>query len=138
MQNTAMLSPAAPALLRVGGRKAVKVDARKDRSGRALQFSNWRFDCKVSAEDTAGAYCIYDTARTARGGPPMHVHHSQDEWFLVRDGEFKFVIGDETFQLKPGDTLLGPRGVPHALCKFERNKRSPHRLYPRRRDRNAV
>jgi mannose-6-phosphate isomerase-like protein (cupin superfamily) len=118
MQNTAMLSPAAPALLRVGGRKAVKVDAREDRSGRALQFSNWRFDCKVSAEDTAGAYCIYDTARTARGGPPMHVHHSQDEWFLVRDGEFKFVIGDETFQLKPGDTLLGPRGVPHAFASL--------------------
>lgn len=48
----------------------------------------------------------------------MHVHHSQDEWFLVRDGEFKFVIGDETFQLKPGDTLLGPRGVPHVFASL--------------------
>ena len=117
-QNIATISVPASALLGDRGRKTVKVDAGKDRSGRALQFSNWRFDCKVSAEDTAGDYCIYDTVRTAKGGPPMHVHYSQDEWFLVRDGEFLFVVGDETFRLGPGDTLLGPRGLPHAFASL--------------------
>lgn len=118
MQNTPTLSVPAPALFSGAARKTVRVNAGSDRFGRALQFSDWRFDCKVSAADTAGDYCIYDTLRTAKGGPPMHVHRRQDEWFLVRDGEFKFVIGDEAFRLMPGDTLLGPRGVPHAFVSL--------------------
>ncbi len=99
-------------------RKVVKVDAGRDRNGAPLQISGWRFECKVSAQDTKGEYCIYDTVRTAKGGPPMHVHRHQDEWFLVRDGEFVFVIGEQSFHLKPGDTLLAPRGIPHAFASL--------------------
>ena len=33
------------------------------------------------------------------------------------DGEFKFQVGEETFQLKAGDSLFGPTGVPHAFVK---------------------
>jgi mannose-6-phosphate isomerase-like protein (cupin superfamily) len=104
---------------RVG--KAVQVAAGEDRFGAALQFSNWRFDCKISAKDTEGDYCIYDTIRTAKGGPPLHVHHGQDEWFFVREGEFIFKVGDETFRLKSGDSLLGPRKVPHAFASLSNN-----------------
>ena len=98
--------------------KAVKVDAGQDRGGAALQIADWRFECKVSGQDTDGGYCIFDTIRTGRGGPPLHVHHDQDEWFYVRDGEFVFMVGDETFHLKPGDSLLGPRRVPHAFASI--------------------
>lgn len=96
----------------------VHVPAGRDRFGAILQLANWRFECKVSSHDTAGDYCIYDTIRTARGGPPMHVHHSQDEWFYVREGRFIFKIGEETFHLEPGDSVLGPRQVPHAFASL--------------------
>jgi mannose-6-phosphate isomerase-like protein (cupin superfamily) len=89
-----------------------------DRFGVALQFSNWRFDCKVSAKDTEGGYCIYETARIGKGGPPMHVHYSQDEWFFVRRGKFVFKVGEGTFELEPGDCLLGPRKVPHGFASL--------------------
>lgn len=98
--------------------RTIKVAAGEDRFGTALRFPNWRFDCKVSAKDTDGAYCIFDTVRTAKGGPPMHVHHSQDEWFFVRHGQFAFRVGDQMFHLGPGDSLLGPRGVPHAFVSL--------------------
>jgi mannose-6-phosphate isomerase-like protein (cupin superfamily) len=98
--------------------RTIKVAAGEDRFGTALRFPNWRFDCKVSAKDTDGAYCIFDTVRTAKGGPPMHVHHSQDEWFFVRHGKFAFGVGDQMFHLGPGDSLLGPRGVPHAFVSL--------------------
>ena len=103
-----------------GGRafKAVKVNAGHDRGGTALQIADWRFECKVSGQDTNGSYCIFDTTRIGRGGPPLHVHHDQDEWFYVREGEFVFMVGDETFHLKPGDSLLGPREVPHAFASI--------------------
>jgi len=81
-----------------------------------MDVAGWRFECKVSGRDTAGAFCIYDTVRSVKGGPPLHIHRAQDEWFYVRDGEFLFRVGEETFSLGPGDSLLGPRGVPHAFA----------------------
>ena len=98
--------------------KAVNVAAGEDRFAAPLVFSNWRFDCKLSAKDTGGDLCIYDTARTGRGGPPMHVHRDQDEWFFVREGRYVFRIGDEIFRLGPGDSLLAPRKIPHAFASL--------------------
>ena len=95
--------------------KGFHVAAGIDRFGAELFYLNGRFDCKVSARDTEGDLCIYDTFRTARGGPPLHIHHDQDEWFFVREGQFVFQVGDDTFELKPGDSVFGPRKVPHAF-----------------------
>lgn len=54
-----------------------------------------KFDLKVSARDTGGDLCIYDTVRSSKGGPAMHRHHFQDEWFYVLRGEFVVQVGDE-------------------------------------------
>lgn len=96
--------------------KAVSVDAHTDRYGKPLHFLNGEFICKISGQDTGGGLCIYDTVRRARGGPPMHIHYEQDEWFYVREGEFVVQIGDERFHLAPGDSLLAPRRIPHAFA----------------------
>jgi mannose-6-phosphate isomerase-like protein (cupin superfamily) len=87
-----------------------------DRLDKPMDVAGWRFECKVSGQGTAGALCIYDTVRSVKSGPPLHVHRTQDEWFYVRDGELLFRIGEETVSLRPGDSLLGPRGVPHAFA----------------------
>lgn len=50
----------------------------------------------------------------SKGGPPRHFHYEQDEWFYAIDGEFAFEVGEEKFRLKPGDSLLAPRMIPHA------------------------
>ena len=76
-----------------------------------------RFDCKVSGKDTGGDVCIYDTIREAKGGPALHLHHSQDEWFYVIRGEFLAQVGDDRMHLRPGDSAFGPRKVPHAFAK---------------------
>ncbi len=93
----------------------VVVRAGEDRGSAPLKFLNGRFDCKISGADTNGALCAYDTWRFKPGGPPLHKHPDQDEWFLVLEGDFKFQVGDEMFALKPGDSLFAPRGVPHAF-----------------------
>jgi mannose-6-phosphate isomerase-like protein (cupin superfamily) len=41
------------------------------------------------------------------------LHHEQDERFYAIQGEFAVEVGDERFQLKPGDSLFAPRKVPH-------------------------
>ncbi len=71
---------------------------------------------KISGKDTNGDLCIFEsiTKGSKPGGPPMHVHHHQDEWFYVIEGELKVKIGEEIFHLKAGDSVFAPRGVPHA------------------------
>ena len=97
--------------------KGFKVSSQKGRYEEELLIMGGKFDCKVSAKDTGGDLCIYDTLRDTKGGPALHVHHFQDEWFYVVRGEFIFRVGEDTFRLDPGDSAFGPRKVPHAFAK---------------------
>jgi mannose-6-phosphate isomerase-like protein (cupin superfamily) len=93
-----------------------KVTAGEDRSGAPLVYvAGEHFYCKLSAQDSGGELCIYETMRTSRSGPPLHYHRDQDEWFFVRKGEFLFQIGDEKFLLAAGDSAFAPRKVPHTF-----------------------
>jgi len=74
------------------------------------------FDLKVSSRDSGGDLCIYDTVRWEKGGPALHRHHFQDEWFYVLRGEFIVQVGSETVTLRPGDSAFAPRKVPHAFA----------------------
>ncbi|WP_133271520.1 cupin domain-containing protein [Hymenobacter radiodurans] len=97
--------------------KGIKVDANQDRFGQSFTFLGARFDLKVSGQDTAGAMSVYDTIRFEKTGPMLHSHTDLDEWFFVTEGEFKFQVGTEQFRLKAGDSMFGPRNVPHAFVK---------------------
>jgi uncharacterized RmlC-like cupin family protein len=48
-------------------------------------------------------------------GVPRHTHTREDEAYYVLSGELEVVIGDEVFVLRPGDTLMAPRDIPHQL-----------------------
>lgn len=68
---------------------------------------------KVTTADSGGALFVLEIAHHAKGGPARHVHHNQDEWFHVIEGEYLIEIGAERHRLVPGDSAFGPRGVPH-------------------------
>jgi quercetin dioxygenase-like cupin family protein len=69
---------------------------------------------KVLTEDSSSALFVIEHASRKKGGPPRHLHHNENEWFYVLEGEYIAEIGSDRFQLKPGDSILGPREVPHA------------------------
>ena len=77
---------------------------------RGLGISVIKF--KVVPQDENGLFVIENTFRE-KGGPAKHLHYSQEEWFYAVEGEFLFEVGQERFTLKPGDSLLAPRQVPH-------------------------
>jgi mannose-6-phosphate isomerase-like protein (cupin superfamily) len=97
--------------------KAFKVEAGKDRFDEEFSYKSNRYLLKVSGKDTDGDLCIFYTIRTKLGGPLAHLHYSQDEWFFVIKGEYVFHVGDQTYNLKQGDSLFGPRKVPHAFAQ---------------------
>ena len=68
---------------------------------------------KVSTEDSHGGLLVVEMTHHAKGGPSRHFHYEQDEWFYVVEGEYVFEVGQELIRLKPGDSVFGPRKVPH-------------------------
>lgn len=98
--------------------KGVKVDDGKDRFGKGISLLEGdKFYCKVSTDDTDGDLYIFESTRDKKGGPPLHYHYDQDEWWYITEGEFLFKVGDQTFTAKAGDSVFGPRMVPHAFAK---------------------
>ncbi len=86
-----------------------------DRNASPFAFLNGSFHLKVSSADTAGRATVFDTIRHTPGGPPLHIHDEQDEWFFVTEGQFDIRVGDTVHALGPGDSILAPRGVPHTF-----------------------
>lgn len=90
------------------------VAAGEDRFGEHIQLGGpggEPNDCKVSGKDTAGAMCVFEFTG-ASGGPP-HLHHDQDEWIYVIEGEFEFHLGNERFRLSAGESVFIPRNIAH-------------------------
>jgi quercetin dioxygenase-like cupin family protein len=87
----------------------------QDRFGEShsLGFSSILF--KVSARDTNGELFIVEHENLIKGGPPVHFHLHQDEWFFVMEGEVLFQVGDERKLLRRGESVLGPRLIPHGF-----------------------
>lgn len=99
-----------------GAAGGFKVEKGKSRRQEELLIMGGSFDLKVSARDTGGDLCIYDTLRHTKGGPAFHKHHAQDEWFYVMRGEFTVRVGDVTERLGPGDSAFAPRRIPHGFA----------------------
>ncbi len=92
--------------------KPLYVAAGEDRFGetRGLGVSTIAF--KLTPQD-GNDLLILENTFFARGGPARHLHHAQDEFFYVAEGEFVIEVGDQRFAMQPGDFVLAPRGIPH-------------------------
>ena len=73
---------------------------------------------KLTGEDTGGAFDYFIVEVAPYGGPPLHVHHKQEETIHVLKGKFKVRIGDEIFYLNEGDFAYLPSKVPHAFLNL--------------------
>lgn len=70
----------------------------------------------VPGHATAGeAFCLVREETKPGGGPPLHVHHRQTELFVVQEGDYEFVAGDQRLRAGPGDVVVVPPGTPHAF-----------------------
>ena len=76
-------------------------------------------DIKISGKDTENDLAVFEqTGLTPKGGPPLHIHPNQDEWFYVIEGEYLFQVGEDKYQMKAGDTIFLPRKVRHAFIQL--------------------
>jgi quercetin dioxygenase-like cupin family protein len=94
--------------------KGVLVPHGEDREGEHHSIGISSTDFKVTTRDSGGALFLFEHTNAKKGGPPRHLHHNEDEWFYVVEGDYTLEVGSERFHLEAGDSILGPREVPHA------------------------
>jgi mannose-6-phosphate isomerase-like protein (cupin superfamily) len=70
---------------------------------------------KLTSAATGGALSLWFETVPPGGGPPPHVHHAEDEVFIVTEGEITFQSGDRSWVGHAGAVVFGPRGIPHAF-----------------------
>src|SRR5215208_4120465 len=64
---------------------------------------------KITGEDTDGRFDYVEGTIRHMGGPPMHIHHFQDETFYVVKGALHFKVGEFAYI---------PRGVAHGYVNM--------------------
>lgn len=100
-------------------KQGFKVDAGRDRIEKSISlFEGDTFDCKIATKDTDGDIYVFESRREKEGGPSYHYHYAQDEWWYVLEGEFIIKVGETTYNAKKGDSVFGPRMVPHSFAKI--------------------
>lgn len=83
--------------------------------GEALWFLGQLVTIKSSSETTAGRVGVTETLAPRGSGSPLHVHHREDEWFYVIEGELTFWVGGEVSVAPAGTFVFGPRDIPHTF-----------------------
>lgn len=69
--------------------------------------------CKLNAQDSGGALSAFELNVVPQGGPALHIHHREDEWYYVLSGNFVFRVGGETHCLSAGSSIWLPRDIDH-------------------------
>lgn len=87
-------------------------------------------DLKVSSRDTKGNFALLEYIGVEKTGPSFHVHLNQDEHFFVIEGDYKFRLGDEYFDLTAGDSIFLPRNVPHTWIQLSDRGRLIYMVSP--------
>jgi quercetin dioxygenase-like cupin family protein len=108
-------------------KKGFKVKSGESRTGKHLKMKGVTLnvlDLKISAEDTNGSLSVFEqTGFTPKGGPPLHIHPYQDEYFFVLEGEYQFQVDQDIYHLSAGDTIFLPRNVQHAFIQLTEKAR---------------
>ena len=69
--------------------------------------------CKVTSHDSGGVLSAFENVTPPKQGPPLHLHHREDEWFYVATGTFVFEIDGKRTEFGQGGSIFAPRELPH-------------------------
>jgi putative ABC transport system substrate-binding protein len=70
----------------------------------------------ATREQTGGSFGVWRYTSTLGGGPPLHIHRAEDEFFYVLSGEFYFQLGDCNIMRTPaGSFVFIPEDMVHTF-----------------------
>ena len=89
--------------------------AQQPGEGEHLWFFGGLATIKADGAATGGRVLVTEQLVPRGGGSPLHVHHNEDEWFYVLEGELTIWVGGQTVVAGAGAFVFGPRDVPHTF-----------------------
>lgn len=66
-------------------------------------------------DQTEGRFAIMQLRAPKDFASPLHIHHDEDEFFVVLSGEVRVQYGDSVIEAVSGSLIYGPRNVAHAF-----------------------
>jgi len=70
----------------------------------------------ATAEETNGAYLLFEDEMEQGKTTPLHLHPEADESWYVLDGRILIHLDGEQREVGPGGLVMVPRGTPHAFA----------------------
>lgn len=69
----------------------------------------------LSGPQTGGAFTLLEALVPPDTGPPPHIHHAEDETFILIDGSLTFTLDRREFEAKSGAVIFVPKGTRHSF-----------------------
>lgn len=73
------------------------------------------FTWKATAEETGGAFLLFEDRMERGKVTPLHLHPAHDEAIYLLDGEIVAHVDGTEHHVGTGGLFFAPRGVPHAF-----------------------
>jgi quercetin dioxygenase-like cupin family protein len=100
---------------RVDMSKAVPV-VRAEGEGEKLWFyGGGTHTWKATAEETDGAFVLFEDEMAQGKATPLHRHPENDETLYMLEGEMLVNVDGVEHRVGPGGVAVTPRGVPHSF-----------------------
>jgi len=87
---------------------------RPGEGNRVRAFGN-EIEFMLSGEQTGDSLTVGMASVPVGNGPPPHVHHSEDELFLILEGEYRIYLNGDWTPVGPGTVVYLPRGSVHTF-----------------------
>lgn len=85
------------------------------RAARIVKWMDTIYTINVDKYQSGGIVGVFESTVPSRGGPPVHMHHNEDEVIHVIEGDYEFWLDGEVVPVAAGASIFLPRGVPHTF-----------------------
>ena len=78
---------------------------------------------KATADETGGAFLLFEDVMDRGKMTPLHIHPESDETMYVLEGEILMHLDGREHRIAAGGLAVAPRGVPHAFLVLSEQAR---------------
>ncbi|OWW00081.1 hypothetical protein ATY81_25100 [Rhizobium sp. R72] len=82
---------------------------------RTVTWMDTTYTITVGRYESGGIVGVFEGMVPAGGGPPVHIHHNEDEVIHVIEGNYEFWLDGAVVAVPPGSSIFLPRGVAHTF-----------------------
>ena len=84
--------------------------------GKSMNLGGLGIVFKLISEDTNGSFALVEHPIEPHTlGAPPHLHHNEDEYSYILEGEVTVLVGERVIQAGPGTLVAKPRGIMHTF-----------------------